>query len=300
MAIGPKPRVVGGGLTSIVTTVDNETVLKGYEVWWNGRLTGKCHEPCEERMLREDTIYRHLGEHPRILKSLGLQQIRPGVHSLRLEMAPLGCLRAYLLNNSDDIPSIQARLRMALDMAEGLQYMHSQGVFNLDLSTRNLFVFDGLRVKIGDLGASVFRDRDDFKVDQSYEGRYSLPLRGREYGELPIMKRELFALGCAVYEITAWQVPFSHVDSCEAEQMYDRSEFPSLDGNPARDVIWDCWYEKFAAAGEVVCQLDRLVSSSVWRAVSATGDDVLGNRLRRTVHHESREFRPNHSLPPIL
>ena len=35
----------------------------------------------------------------------------------------------------------------------------------------------------------------------------------------------------------AWEVPFSKVTSGEAEQMYVREQFPSLDGNLARDVI---------------------------------------------------------------
>lgn len=113
-------------------------------------------------------------------------------------------------------------------------------------------------MKIGDFGASIFRDKNDLKWDQCYEGRDSLPLRGRDYDNVDIIMRELFALGCAIYEVTAWSVPFSNVDSCEAETMYERDEFPTLDGNPARDVIWKCWYEKFASAAEVVCSLEDI------------------------------------------
>jgi len=35
------------------------------------------------------------------------------------------------------------------------------------------------------------------------EIRYELPLRGRAFGERPYVKRELFALGSAIYEIIA-------------------------------------------------------------------------------------------------
>ncbi|KAM0438784.1 hypothetical protein ACHAPT_001543 [Fusarium lateritium] len=258
MAADTRPKIIGIGVTSMVTTVDNKTVLKGYEVWWNGRLSGKC-EPCEERILREDVIYKHLGEHPRILESFGLEQIRSGVHSLRLEMATMGCLREHLLDHLHDMPSTQVRLRVALDAADGVQYMHSRGILHNGLSARNMFLFDGFRVKIGDLGGAIFRDKDVFEKDQACEGRYTLPLRGREYDDVDIMTRELFALGCAVYEITAWQVPFRDVDSLEAERRYGRDEFPTLDGNPARGVIWDCWYEKVDTADEVVHQLKRLV-----------------------------------------
>ena len=257
----PEPKILGTGISALVTTTDNVTALKGYEVWWNGKLTIDHPWPDEDRILRENTMYKYLGEHPRILKCLGLHEIRPGAHSLRLELAPLGCVRLYMHLHPDDMPSVQTRLRMVLDVAEGLQFMHSRRVFNCDLSTRNVFVFGGLRLKIGDLGAAVFMDRNDFEWDQTYEGRYTLPPRGREYNDVDKMKRELFALGCAIYEITAWQAPFSNLTSCEAENNYKREEFPDLDGNFARDIIWSCWSEKVRTVDEVVHQLDKLVPS---------------------------------------
>jgi hypothetical protein len=42
--------------------------------------------------------------------------------------------------------------------------------------------------------------------------------------------------------------------------MYDRGDFPVIDGNPAVDVIWNCWNERVSAADEVVDHLNRLVS----------------------------------------
>ena len=36
--------------------------------------------------------------------------------------------------------------------------MHSVGILNADLGMRNLFDFEGLRLKLGGPGASVFRD----------------------------------------------------------------------------------------------------------------------------------------------
>ncbi len=113
-----KPKIIGYGSTSIVT-VDDKTTLKGCEVWWRGKRTGK-YESCEDRINREDTMYRHLGQHPRILRYLGLEEASQGVHSIRLELAALGCLGQYIQNSPDDIPSLQIRLQMALDVAEGV------------------------------------------------------------------------------------------------------------------------------------------------------------------------------------
>ncbi|KAI1151100.1 hypothetical protein F4825DRAFT_451787 [Nemania diffusa] len=113
-------------------------------------------------------------------------------------------------------PSIQHRLRMALDVATGLSYVHLRGAMPCDLSSSNLFLFDELRVKLGDFGGALL-DGFDFKWDQTHESRYHLPLRGREYNDVPHMTRELFSLGSAIYEITAWKRPFPELNDDEVD-----------------------------------------------------------------------------------
>ncbi|KAI1498887.1 hypothetical protein F5X99DRAFT_411590 [Biscogniauxia marginata] len=79
------------GGSCFVSYVDEGTVHKGYEIWLNGRRRPYYPEGCEEDLAREYAIYKHLGKHDRILQCFGLDEIRcPGVHALRLELAPLG------------------------------------------------------------------------------------------------------------------------------------------------------------------------------------------------------------------
>lgn len=218
-------------------------------------------------MVREDTIYRHLGSHPLILQSFGLREVWPGVHSLCLEMAPFGCIRLHTQNSLSPVnlplpklqsPPLKARLRMALDIAKALDYVHSCGVLTCDLSCRNIFLFPGFRVKIGDFGGALLEGHN-FRNDQTYEGRYQLPLRGGDFDDLDMVKQELFALGVAIYEIVTWRRPFDDLeeDSCEADVKYAREEFPPLESdNPVGPVITGCWMEEFNTAEEVVHQLE--------------------------------------------
>ena len=82
-------QLLGLGATSYVTTTDNKTVLKGYRVWRDGKYyIGR--DDCEDDLAREAAIYAHLGAHQQILKCFGLEQHCAGVHSLRLDLAPLG------------------------------------------------------------------------------------------------------------------------------------------------------------------------------------------------------------------
>lgn len=97
------PRIIGHGSTSFVSTIDDKTVLKRFEIWCKGRLRGKCSESNEDRLEREDTTYQHLGSQPLVLESFGLEEIRPGIYSLRLEMAPLGCIRLRTQSTPDSV-----------------------------------------------------------------------------------------------------------------------------------------------------------------------------------------------------
>ncbi|KAH6723503.1 kinase-like domain-containing protein [Leptodontidium sp. MPI-SDFR-AT-0119] len=255
-----KPKVIAVGTTCYVTTTDNRTVMKGYQVWFDGNLVFDYGVMCEERLAREATIYKHFGKHPQILMCFGLEEVHPGVHSLRLEMAPLGSIRAYIQKNANSPPSIQHRMQMALDVATGLSYVHLRGAMSCDLSCANLFLFDELCVKLGDFGGALL-DGFDFEWDQTHESRYHLPSRGREYNVVPLMKRELFSLGSAIYEITAWKRPFPELSDDQIDDKYARGEFPPLDGNDARHIIWNCWAETYATAQEVAHDLKSCESS---------------------------------------
>lgn len=74
--------LLGLGATSYVTTTDNTTVLKGHQVWRDGKYY-MGRDDCEDDLAREAAIYAHLGEHPQILKCFGLEEHCAGVHSLR-------------------------------------------------------------------------------------------------------------------------------------------------------------------------------------------------------------------------
>lgn len=131
----------------------------------------------------------------------------PGIHSLRLEYAPLGDVRKFIREHKSTPLPEAIRLQMALDTASGLSYVHHKGVQHCGLSCSNLFLFDGYRVKIGDFGGSLIERDDKSTQGICEETAYELPSRGREFWDRPGQKRELFALGSAI-------VPYSRSDLC--------------------------------------------------------------------------------------
>ena len=111
-------------------------------------------------------------------------------------------------------------------------------------------------MKIGDFGASTI-DGYEFADTACEDIEYELPCRGREFDDRPVLKRELFALGSAIYEIMAWVRPFKGLGDAEVEARYAREEFPSLADITAGPVISSCWDELYEGAEEVVVSLKR-------------------------------------------
>lgn len=248
--------ILGMGASCFVSTADVSAVFKGYEIWVDKKRQSYYPRSCEDALIREDLIYKHLGKHPQVLKCFGLEEVHPGIHSLRLELAPLGNVRQFIEEHEDDRLPERSRLQMALDVAVGVSFIHSRGVRHTDLSCRNLFLFEGNRVKLGDFGASMLDGRE-FDETVYEESGYELPCRGREFGDRPVFKKELFALGSAIYEIMAWTRPFKALEDSEIEARYSREEFPSLDGITVGQIISGCWKELYGSADEVVMALRR-------------------------------------------
>ena len=216
-----KPRgaacIVDIGCSAMVSIYmdDDCFVLKGSEVWLNGRCYGRTGNVDSQKTLAlEDTIYQRLGPHPHILKYDGKLLVREDTYSLKLERA-LGNLRNLIL--ACPVPAEQTRLKMAMQISCGMAHAHSRNVFHCDFSCRNVLVFTDWLLKIGDFGGSKIDDQEPLAGEET---RYQLPLRGRKWEVLDYTKREIFALGCGIYEIMAWKAPFPEMTEKQISKKY--------------------------------------------------------------------------------
>ena len=156
------------------------------------------------------------------------------IYSLKLERAN-GDLRDLILKRPTRAE--QTCLKMAVQTSRGMIRIHLKDVFDYDFSCRNVFVFDGWLVKIGDFGGSKIDDREPLGAE---DVRYELPLRRRVWRARDCTKRELFALGCAIDDIMAWKALFAELTEAQTEQNYANDIFQDTDGLLGGDVIRAC------------------------------------------------------------
>ncbi|KAK3389852.1 kinase-like domain-containing protein [Podospora didyma] len=190
---------------------DTSTVLKCHEMC-DGKQHGVRELATARTLEHEAAIYRKLRNHPRITSCFGLEEVAPHVNALSLERSPIGSVRHYIVKHSgvNQTPPMSVRLRLAMHFTEGMAYLHANGIMWSDASVRNAMLFSGedglLEVKLCDFGAAILPEGSggsEFEPCQSYEMQYQLPLRGRaDWDDIQRLNQELFALGCAIYELT--------------------------------------------------------------------------------------------------
>ncbi|MED6233009.1 hypothetical protein ATANTOWER_005650, partial [Ataeniobius toweri] len=185
-------------------------------------------------MLREVQLMNRLC-HPNILRFLGVCVHEGQLHALT-EYINGGNLEQLL--DSDLCLSWSVRIGLSLDIAKGLEYLHSKGIFHRDLTSKNCLVRceNGMfTAVVGDFGLAE-------KIPDYSDGLEKQPLAivGSPYwmapevlrGELYDEKVDVFAYGIILCEIIA---------RIEADPDFlPRTEDFGLDVHAFKNMIGDC------------------------------------------------------------
>ncbi|KAF5632056.1 TKL kinase [Fusarium sp. NRRL 52700] len=254
-----------------------QVAIKATGFWLDGEMYDHAvfAKDTSETFKREAAIYDALGAHAHILRSFGVAYLPATTQeggldlkgdeereawALKLERAPHGNLRERIVQG-DALPMPQ-RLRMALDLADTLQYVHSRGVIWGDISTRNILLFDDHHIKLSDFAGSTLRDVYP-DILFACEPRYWIPTTYDSCPERSTFEKEMFALGTGICEITEWEVPYGEIEIEELQEKLMRGEYPRVsEDNPAQQIIRGLWNLDYSSVQEVVDALRNVIATT--------------------------------------
>ncbi|MCE3216901.1 hypothetical protein HAX54_009147 [Datura stramonium] len=239
----------------------------------------------ENQFSREVTLLSQL-HHQNVVKFVGACRKTP-VFCVVTEYLSEGSLRAYLHKLEDKSLTLQKLIALALDIAHGMQYIHSQGIIHRDLKPENILISEKFHLKIADFGIACEEACCDLLADDPGTYRWMAPemIKRKSYGR----KVDVYGFGLILWEMVAGAVPYEDMSPVQAAfAVVSKNMRPPIpvDCPPAmRTLIEQCWSlqpEKRPEFWQIVKVLEQFESS--------VAHDGTLNLVQNSMFHHKKGF----------
>ncbi|KAK9681974.1 hypothetical protein RND81_10G040500 [Saponaria officinalis] len=166
--------------------------------------TGLLASRLENQFTREVTLLTRL-HHPNVIKFMAARK-EPPVYCIVTEYMPEGSLRASLHKREHEPLPLRKVIPFALEIARGMEYVHSQGVIHRDLKPENILIDQDFHIKIADFGIACEEVRCDRLADDPGTYRWMAPelIRHKRYGR----KVDVYSFGLILWEMVSGSIPY--------------------------------------------------------------------------------------------
>ncbi|KAJ7527007.1 hypothetical protein O6H91_16G031700 [Diphasiastrum complanatum] len=192
---------------------------------------------------------------------------KPAVCCIVTEYLSNGSVRSFLQRSGPGSRPMKVILGMALDVARGMEYLHSQGVIHRDLKSENLCLDKDLFVKITDFGVSCHFTEDDNLNKDTGTYRWMAPemISQKAYTK----KVDVYSFGIVLWELYTGLIPFEEMSAVQAAYAVvnkcARPEIPPDCPRVLSEMMKQCWSsnpDKRPDFWEIVKRLEQFEGSS--------------------------------------
>ncbi len=161
--------------------------------------------------------------------------------------------------------SPQSCARIALQVAEGLDFAHQRGILHRDIKPSNIMLDQDGRAWIADFGLAKSTDGDELTATGDVVGtiRYLAPERFRGQSD---HRSDLYALGLTLYEALERRPAFQETDRARLISRILDGKIPEFTANVPRDLATICFkclqqvpVDRYSTASELAEDLRRFL-----------------------------------------
>lgn len=144
-------------------------------------------------------------KHPNIITFIAACK-KPPVFCIITEYVPGGSLRKYLHQQEPYSVPLNLVLKLALDIAHGMQYLHAEGILHRDLKSENLLLDEDMCVKVADFGISCLESQCGSAKGFTGTYRWMAPEMIKEKNHTK--KVDVYSFGIVLWELLTALTPF--------------------------------------------------------------------------------------------
>ncbi|KAJ7689483.1 kinase-like domain-containing protein [Mycena rosella] len=240
---------------------------------------------------REALLWRQLS-HPNLLPFFGLYYL-----DNRLCLVSPWMSNGHVLEFLENAPPDTDRLSLILDIAMGLEYLHSEHVVHGDLKGMNILVTPSRRACLADFGLSSIADAMTLRFTHSTSAsarggtaRYQAPeLISSDNPNH--FESDVYAFACVCYEMLTGKPPFYEIprDVTVSIRVLEGLR-PSRPETVPYDALWvllqDCWEATLTKRPNVKQVIERLVSPQIGARTMQSPtdwDEAFSSKVRRSL-----------------
>ncbi|KAJ6411748.1 hypothetical protein OIU84_008347 [Salix udensis] len=146
--------------------------------------------------------------HPNIITFVAACK-KPPVFCIITEYLAGGSLRKFLHQQEPHSVPLNLVLKLALDIAHGMQYLHSQGILHRDLKSENLLLGEDMSVKVADFGISCLESQCGSAKGFTGTYRWMAPEMIKEKHHTK--KVDVYSFGIVLWELLTAMIPFDNM-----------------------------------------------------------------------------------------